>query len=124
EFSTAAFRFGHSLVQGTLRLFTQNGGVDNIRLRDHFNSPHLIELQNRLDDIIRGFTQLAMQQFDAFVTEDLTNHLFQTPRFTFGLDLMSINLQRGRDHGIATYNSFREICGLPRARTFNDLTDQ
>nr|XP_053626991.1 chorion peroxidase-like [Cherax quadricarinatus] len=77
EFSTAAFRFGHSLVQGTLR----------------FNG-------------------------------DLTNHLFQTPMFNFGLDLMSINLQRGRDHGIGTYNSFREICGLPRARTFNDLTDQ
>ncbi|KAK8751912.1 hypothetical protein OTU49_010990, partial [Cherax quadricarinatus] len=124
EFSTAAFRFGHSLVQGTCRLFTQNGGVDNIKLRDHFNSPHLIELQNRLDDLVRSFTQLAMQQFDAFVTEDLTNHLFQTPMFNFGLDLMSINLQRGRDHGIGTYNSFREICGLPRARTFNDLTDQ
>ncbi|KAK8751911.1 hypothetical protein OTU49_010990 [Cherax quadricarinatus] len=124
EFSAAAFRFGHTLVQGTLRLFKTNGGVDTIRLRDHFNSPHLIELENRLDDIVRSFTQLAIQKFDSFITQDLSNHLFQTPRFNSGMDLMSLNIQRGRDHGIGTYNNFREICGLPRARTFNDLTDQ
>ncbi|XP_045583397.2 salivary peroxidase/catechol oxidase [Procambarus clarkii] len=124
EFSTAAYRFGHSVAQGTLRLFTANGGVDTVRLRDHFNSPHLIQNEGRLDDIVRSFTQLASQKFDAFVVQDLTNHLFQTPMFNFGLDLPSLNLQRGRDHGIATYNSMREVCGLPRARNFNDLTDQ
>nr|CAA62752.1 peroxinectin [Pacifastacus leniusculus] len=124
EFSTAAFRFGHTLVQGTLRLFTPSGGVDTIRMRDHFNSPHLIETQGRLDDIVRSLTQLAIQKYDSFITQDLSNHLFQTPRFNFGMDLMSLNIQRGRDHGIATYNSMRQVCGLPRARTFNDLTDQ
>ncbi|KAK8752094.1 hypothetical protein OTU49_012001 [Cherax quadricarinatus] len=124
EFSAAAFRFGHTLVQGIIRLFKANGGVNTIRLRDHFNSPHLIELENRLDELVRSFTQYSVQKFDSFITQDLSNHLFQTPRFNFGMDLMSLNLQRGRDHGIATYNSFRELCGLPRARTFNDLTDQ
>ncbi|XP_069959740.1 salivary peroxidase/catechol oxidase-like isoform X2 [Cherax quadricarinatus] len=124
EFSAAAFRFGHSMVQGTIRLFTRDGGVDTVRLRDHFNSPHLIELENRLDDLVRSFTQHVLQKLDAFITQDLSNHLFQTPRFNFGMDLMSLNIQRGRDHGIATYNSLREKCGLPRARTFNDLTDQ
>ncbi|XP_045583395.2 salivary peroxidase/catechol oxidase isoform X1 [Procambarus clarkii] len=124
EFSTAAYRFGHSMAQGTLRLFTANGGVDTVRLRDHFNSPNLIQIEGRLDDIVRSFTQLASQRFDAFVVQDLTNHLFQTARFTFGLDLPSLNMQRGRDHGIATYNSMREACRLPRARSFNDFADQ
>ncbi|KAK8376103.1 hypothetical protein O3P69_008672 [Scylla paramamosain] len=124
EFSTAAFRFGHSLVQGTLRLFSEVGGVSTIQLRHHFNSPHIIQNEGKLDEIVRSFTQLAIQKFDSFVTKDLSNHLFQTPATQFGMDLMSLNIHRGRDHGIATYNSIREICGLRRARNFDDLRDQ
>ena len=37
---------------------------------------------------------------------------------------MSINIQRGRDHGIPTYNQIREVCGLRRATTFDDFLDQ
>ncbi|MPC38869.1 Peroxidasin [Portunus trituberculatus] len=124
EFSTAAFRFGHSLVQGTLRMFSEAGGVSTIQLRNHFNSPHMIQNEGKLDEIVRSFAQLAIQKFDSFVTKDLSNHLFQTPATQFGMDLMSLNIHRGRDHGIATYNSIREICGLRRATNFNDLKDQ
>jgi hypothetical protein len=34
---------------------------------------------------------------------------------------VSLNIQRGRDHGLPTYTAWRERCGLLRPRTFNDM---
>ena len=39
------------------------------------------------------------------------------------MDLASLNIQRGRDHGIAPYNIWREQCGLRRFRRFEEMTD-
>lgn len=38
-------------------------------------------------------------------------------------DILSINICRAREHGIPSYNAYREYCGMKRAQTFADFTD-
>lgn len=66
-----------------------------------------------LDALINGMTTQAMQRMDNLFTQEIQNHLFRPPNSTFGgLDLVALNIQRGRDHGIPSYNRWRKVIKL------------
>lgn len=72
--------------------------------------------------MIRGLVTTSIETLDNSITQEVTNHLFEEPKKPFsGMDLISLNLQRARDHGIPPYNDYREKCNLTRARNFDDL---
>ncbi|XP_035828707.1 peroxidase-like protein 3 isoform X2 [Aplysia californica] len=127
SFSTATFRFGHSLVPAEILI-----GERNVHLRDLFNRP--AEVLDNLDDVLAGLaavsrihgpvacTSCLLEDVDREVAEDLTKFLFEPPNSPrgSGFDLVSLNIQRGRDHGIPPYTTFREFCNLPALTGFND----
>lgn len=39
----------------------------------------------------------------------------------FGLDVVAFNLQRGRDHGLPSYNVYRQKCGFSKLTSFDQL---
>lgn len=53
----------------------------------------------------------------------ITEYLFRSNN-EFGLDLITLDINRGRDHGLPCYNDFRKICGLKRAEYFDDLKEE
>ncbi|KAK4008306.1 hypothetical protein OUZ56_013450 [Daphnia magna] len=124
EFSGASFRFGHSLIQGKQDLINHRREKEShILLRQHFLKTQTLYTPGNLDKFLIGLATQPRQDFDNYFTEEVTNHLFEEEGKGFGLDLVSLNIQRGREHGIPGYNTFRALCGLHRAKDFKDLLD-
>nr|CAH7728344.1 unnamed protein product [Callosobruchus chinensis] len=123
EHATAAFRFFHSLIMGNLDLVTEErNSYGTLRLSDWFNRPQIIEERNNFDDLSRGLNTQPQHASDQFHTSEITQFLFRAGQ-QFGQDLKSFDVQRNRDHGLASYNEVRQFCGLPRASSFNDFLD-
>lgn len=119
EFSTAAYRLGHSMITSNLK--TGSGVGDTILLRNAFFNPSFLDT-NGIDGLLLGSTLQHMQEIDNEIIDDLRNFLFMTPTAEHLLDLVSINIQRGRDHGLPAYNDFREAYGLSRKTSFSEVT--
>lgn len=116
SFATAAFRFGHSMVQNKIMVMPLNGSKSrSYPLKSNFFITELYESENGQgwEEILLGLFHQRPQILDRYIVNDMRTHLFEN---VFGVqsDLMSRNIQRGRDHGIPSYNDFREFCGLPR----------
>ncbi|KAK0094752.1 hypothetical protein PV326_010089 [Microctonus aethiopoides] len=125
EHSNGAFRVLHSLVAGYLKLVDEKRSPSShkfLRLSDWFLRPSIIAKADNLDDLTRGLADQPEQTRDEFYDHEITEFLFRG-RNRLGGDLRSIDIQRGRDHGIATYNDYREFCGLRRARNWADFSD-
>ena len=102
---------------------TQRKVEHEVLLRHHFFRSQIVYTPGNLDKFLIGLATQPMQDFDNYVSEELTNHLFEESDKPFGMDLVALNIQRGRDHGLPGYNAYRALCGLPRARHFDDLLD-
>lgn len=125
EFAAAAFRIGHSLLRPHIpRLSITHQPIDPpLLLRDGFFKVDNLLAPGILDEINRGLVATPMETLDQFITGEVTNHLFEDRRIPFsGIDLVSLNVQRARDHGIPSYNNYRALCNLKRARSWEDLS--
>nr|XP_019607600.1 PREDICTED: thyroid peroxidase isoform X3 [Rhinolophus sinicus] len=126
-FSTAAFRFGHATVHPLVRRldsrFQEHPDLPQLPLQDTFFSPWRLLKEGGLDPLVRGLLArpAKLQVPDQLMSDELTERLFVlSSSGTF--DLASLNLQRGRDHGLPGYNEWREFCGLARLQTRADLS--
>lgn len=122
EFSTAAYRFGHSTLNDEFRLVGNDGeDIDEpLSLADAFFVPDLLE-ETGIEVFLKSEASTLSQEVDLEVVDSLRNFLFGPPG-AGGFDLASLNIQRGRDHGLADYNSTREAYGLDPVESFAEIT--
>uniref|UniRef100_A0A7N5ZVG9 Eosinophil peroxidase n=1 Tax=Anabas testudineus TaxID=64144 RepID=A0A7N5ZVG9_ANATE len=126
-FATAAFRFGHTMVQPFIfRL--------NEQYNDHPNFPgpflHLtffaswrVVFEGGVDPLLRGLAgrPAKLNTQSSIMNDELRERLFKFSA-TLASDLASLNMQRGRDHGIPGYNKWRRFCGLSQPQNLAELT--
>ena len=126
EFTVAAYRFGHSELSDQFLRLDENGNEiseGHITLADaFFSGVYYLQDADDLDPFLRGFATQAHQAIDLKLVNNLRNFLFGLPG-QGGFDLAALNIQRGRDHGVASYNDTREAMGLPRVTSFEEVSN-
>ncbi|XP_055946527.1 peroxidase-like [Argiope bruennichi] len=120
-FGAAAFRVGHSLIEGMLDLIGPGYTTEKqIPLHTAFLNPHIF-YEKGIDLLLRGLVREKSQSVDSFITDEVRNRLFQPHNGKWGMDLSAIGIQRGRDHGLPGYTKWREFCKLPEVNSWEDL---
>lgn len=125
EFATAAFRFGHTLINPILHRLNETFQTipqGHLELHRAFFSPWRLVYEGGVDPLMRGMFSVPakLKRPSQNLNTELTEKLFFNAH-AVALDLAAINIQRGRDHGIPGYNEYRARCNLPMASTFDDL---
>lgn len=122
EFSTAAYRIGHTLINDDVELLDNDGNpIDqSLELAEAFFNPSVLQAVGP-DPLLKYLASDNAQEFDARLVGGLRNFLFGPPG-AGGFDLASLNIQRGRDHGLPDFNSTRVAYGLPPVKSFSEIT--
>jgi hypothetical protein len=140
EFSTVAFRFGHSLLSGQIER-QNNSGQDiadvnssgsAVNLAQDFFDPNLLSASgavdpltghtgSNIDAVLKGDADGNSQAMDLLAINEVRNLLFGNAG-QGGQDLIARDIQRGRDNGLPDYNTMRAAYGLPRVTSFAQIT--
>ncbi|XP_043667765.1 peroxidase-like isoform X2 [Vespula pensylvanica] len=123
EAATAALRFLNSLMQGRLIIPSNSHQIKYLELSEYFFNPRVIESDAIFDGLLHGLSTQTSQKMDVSLIPEITSKLYSNHKNDLGLDSISLDIQRGRDHGLPGYNYYRKHCGLPFARNFNDFLD-
>jgi peroxidase len=141
EFSTVAFRFGHSMLDNGIDRNTNNGldltgdpAGSDISLATDFFDPNVLNpagvtdpltghVSTDIGAILKGDADGLAEADDIMDVDDIRDLLFGNGGLTDnGQDLIARDVERARDDGIGSYNQVREAYGLAPVTSFAQIT--
>lgn len=119
-FATAAGRYGHVLINKFHYVYD-----NQYNLVDNYTTDFLLFSQTYYGDFSLRGAMLGNSYYSTpAINEYLNNYLFQGMTKDYKRhSLGTLNIHRGRDHGLAGYNKYRAWCGLNYAYSFDELTN-
>jgi hypothetical protein len=125
---------GHSMVSPTIARDGNNGQAvaDEVPLSDDFFDSDLLSSTGTTDPltglvgtgigaVLKGEADGNGQAMDNMAIDEIRNLLFGNAG-SGGQDLIALDIQRGRDHGMESYNAMRVSLGLPAVTSFAQIT--
>ncbi len=110
SYDAGAGGFGHSMVQTTLLRLVEGykpSPEGNLLLADAFLDTSSLRKYGT-DPLARGLLQNPSRYIDRYFSATLFHQLLSENAASPGMDLISINIQRGRDHGLTTYTDWAQ----------------
>ncbi|XP_067657302.1 peroxidase-like isoform X2 [Haliotis asinina] len=106
SFATASFRYGHSQIPDVWTV-----GRQRVPLKDMFNRPMFVleGMSGGMDDVLVGMVIDNAQRTDVHFSNGVSDHLFEK-KDRPPMDLVSLNINRGRDHGLPPYKAYKSFC--------------
>ncbi|XP_037045582.1 peroxidase-like [Bradysia coprophila] len=116
EFSFT-YRAGHYYIPQHMVLRHENDSETKYLQSDTIGKIDILE--NDFDAVLSGATQqhLNVEQY----ADEVVNRIGKNPR-GYGMDLIALDIQRGRDQGISSFVEIRRKCNLkPEINSFDDF---
>jgi hypothetical protein len=126
EFEHSLYRLGHTLLPRQLQRHDGHHSLPPLDLgASLFQAPALYQTSADLDTVVRGFIRQVHEKVDCVVADGVRNTLVVDEPGTAGtlFDLPAINIARGRELGLPSYNQTRQGFGLPRVTRWSDAFD-
>lgn len=121
EFVAAASRYGHSQIKDFYHLFNLNYANSSFfALKDNFFEPGFAH-DGLIDNLIRGLVSDPSDPIDPYYSETAKNYVVKRKNKPHGLDMVTTNVQRGRDHGIPGYPHYLKACFNYPVKDWSDL---
>lgn len=126
EFEHSLYRLGHTLLPRELQRHDGTNPLPPLGLGESlFQAAGLFQTSADLDTVVRGFIRQTHEKVDCVVADGVRNTLIVDEPGSPGtlFDLPAINLARGRELGLPSYNATRQGFGLPPVANWGDAFD-
>ncbi|UYV75198.1 bli-3 [Cordylochernes scorpioides] len=126
-FQSAAFRFGHTMIPPGLyrrdkkcNFRRTRSGYPAVRLCTTWWNAEEVLMEAGIEELLLGLASQISEREDAVLCSDVRDKLFGPMDFT-RRDLAALNIMRGRDNGVADYNSVRRAYQLSPVTNWTEL---
>lgn len=121
EFASAAIRFYNTMMPGEISNHVSSGRYAAFDLEDLFYKPKDLRKKEYFSHLLSSVLQQNAMSLDTSYVDDMAQMLFKTRNI--GTDVLALDIQRGRDHGLGSYTNYHEMCVGQSIRSWDDLTD-
>lgn len=123
-FATAAFRVGHTMVGNKIHRGAEDSqSAVHLDLKDAFFAPASQFTSDGLDTYLLGMLSHKAQKIDNLVVDALRIFLFENIPSEEGFDLISLNIQRGRDENLDTFSEIKKNFLGQEINSYADVSD-